>query len=344
MKKVLILLGILIILCVGGFFVALRYLNGLDGPMEKGGLENKILNIPSGSSTLDIGEILEENEIIKDKTGFRIFSKLNGYDGKYIAGTYTLSAGMTTTEICQKISNGETTSTVFTIPEGYTLEEIVDTLVAEGYGTKEAFMDVIENGDFSKYDFIEEDPDLIYTLEGYLFPETYSLEYGASEKEIITAMLDQFDEVFDDAMRRRAENLGMSVREVVTVAAIIEKESILDEDRPLVASVIYNRLDIGMRLGMDTTVLYLMDEHKVDLLYDDIEIESPYNTYLNEGLPPGPICCPGEASIEAALYPDVSDYYYFVVSDKGDGSISFSETEEQFEKDKAAYYAAKEDN
>lgn len=343
MKKVLIFLGILAVLCVGCFFFVLNYLNGLDGPLEKGGLENKIITIPSGSSTLDIGEILEGNEIIKDKTGFRIFSKLNQYDGKYIAGTYTLSSGMTTTEICEKISKGETTATVFTIPEGYTVDQIIDVLVKEGYGTRESFLEVIENGDFDEYDFIEKDPSLIYELEGYLFPETYSLDHGASEEAIIKAMVDHFDQVFDANMRKRAEELGYSIREIVTIASIIEKESILDEDRPLVSSVIYNRLDIDMRLGMDTTVLYVMDEHKVDLTYDDIEVDSPYNTYLNYGLPPGPICCPGKASLEAALYPAVTDYYYFVVSDKGDGSIAFSETEEQFEKDKAAYYDAKED-
>ena len=346
MKKKIALIIILLVLLVLGFagLKGRSYLKSLDLPFAEGSTETAIVDIPMGSSTYDIADILYSNKIIGDSNKFRMFSKLNKYDGNFVAGVYEVSPGMTATEICEKLISGDTATFKFTIPEGYTVDEIIDTIAQTGHADKRKLEDLIQNGNFSEYTFLNDVPYEAHPLEGYLFPETYIMDFGATEEDIIRAMLDRFASVYDEEFQRLANNLGYSTHEIMTVASIIEKETMHLGDKDKVASVIYNRLDIGMRLQMDTTVIYAMGENKLDLTYDDIAIESPYNTYLVDGLPAGPICCPGLDAINAALHPANTDYYFFVVSDKGDGSIKFAETDWEFEEDKAAYYASREDD
>ena len=344
MKAVKVIIIILLALILIGGGVGYSYLNSIKGPLTSGSEELVTIEIPSGSSTEDIGNILVENKIIKSTFGFKVFSRLNEYDGKYIAGNYVVSPGMTTEEICETICNGRITAMIFTIPEGYTLSDITDILVANGYVNRDTFEAYLENGNFTDYDFLKYAQPGKNRLEGFLFPSTYSLPPNSTEEDIIRAMLDKFGEEFTADMKKQGEDLGYNLNEILTIASIIEKETPVDSDRPLVSSVIYNRLDIGMYLGMDSTVLYSLGEHKQNLTYDDTSVDSPYNTYINFGLPPGPICCPGKASLEAALNPAETDYIYFVVSPNGDGTSNFSDNYEQFEKDKEAYYASLEDS
>lgn len=343
MKPIKIILLVLLVLIIAGGLFGLSYLNSIKGPLSEGSDEFVSIEIPSGSSTVDIGDILTENGIVKSTFGFRLFSKMNDYDGKYIAGHYNLSPGMTSEEICEAMCSGETVTIMFTVPEGYNISEITDLLVDNGFVDRATFEAYLENGNFTDYSFLKYAQPGKNRLEGFLFPSTYSLPPGSNEEDIIRAMLDKFQEEFTDEMKKKGEDLGYNLNEILTIASIIEKETPVDSDRPLVSSVIYNRLDIGMYLGMDSTVLYSLGEHKQNLTYDDTAVDSPYNTYINFGLPPGPICCPGKASMEAAINPAETDYIYFVVSPAGDGTSNFSDNYEQFEKDKEAYYASLED-
>ena len=346
MKPIKIIVIILLVLILAGGIFGFSYLNSIKGPLNNGSEEVVSIEIPSGSSTKDIGDILVDNGIVKSTFGFRLFSKINDYDGRYIAGHYNLSSGMTSEEICETLCSGETIAIVFTVPEGYNLSEITDLLVGNGFVDRASFEAYLENGNFTDYPFLKYAQPGKNRLEGFLFPSTYSLPPGSTEEDIIRAMLDKFQEEFTDDMKKKGEDLGYNLNEILTIASIIEKETPVDSDRPLVSSVIYNRLDIGMYLGMDSTVLYSLGEHKQNLTYDDTSVDSPYNTYINFGLPPGPICCPGKKSLEAAVNPADTDYIYFVVSPAGDGTSNFSDNYEQFEKDKDAYYASleKEEN
>ena len=173
-------------------------------------------------------------------------------------------------------------------------------------------MNAVANEKFD-YSFLDDSVQGESRLEGFLFPDTYSVPKGSSEKFIINEMLKRFDEIYTPDMRKKAKKMGYTDREIVTVASIIERETVLDDERAKVASVIYNRLDKNMKLQMCSCVQFLLGKQKHFLDENDISIESPYNTYIYEGLPPGPIACPGKASLEAALNPAKTDYIYFVV-------------------------------
>ena len=341
MKKlriVVIILLLLALLALGGYLYLMKSING---PFKNVSIDSSLVKVTveDGATTADIAEALYENGVISDIWKYRVFSKLNQYDGKYIAGTYNVSPGMTSEEIAEKLTSGETATVSFTIPEGYTVYKIADKLSEEGLVSKDVFMDIVENGDFSEFDFLEGTVTGAHRLEGFLFPETYTIHDDASEEDIIRAMLSQFQVVWDK-YKDRANELQMTPNEVITIASLIEREAVLDEDRKNVASVIYNRLNIGMQLQIDATINFALDligqDHEY-LTYDDLEIDSPYNTYQIEGLPPGPIACPGERCIEAALYPPDTEYVYYVkTTDQGVG-MSFSTNYEDFMRDVEAW-------
>lgn len=334
--KVVILL--IIVLGLGAYLL----LMGINNPLNADDTTYKVVTIEQGSSTTGIANTLYEEGLIESVRNFKILSKLNRYDGEYKAGVYSLSPSMTPTEIGSVIVNGQVETFAFTIPEGLTIYQVADKLSDEGLINKETFVTLLEEGDF-QFDFLESAQDNKNHLEGFLFPNTYQLAYGASEEQIITTMLNQFDIVFTDEYKARAKELGLTINEVITVASIIERECKHEEDRPKVASVIYNRLELGMPLQMCSTVQYILGEQKTRLTTADTQIESPYNTYLHQGLPPGPIGSPGASAIEAALYPASTDYLYFVVSEKLDGTHNFSSDYNDFLMDKALYNDALEE-
>ncbi len=339
-KLLLVIVCAIIVLLIAGI-AALIYINGLDKAYDSSKSDTINVTVEMGSTTEDIGTLLQEEGIIESSSDFKFFSKVKGYDGKYQAGTYALAPSMTLSEIAEIIISGKTNNITFTIPEGYTIYQMADKLSEEGIVDREKFVSLLTDGNFS-YDFLSDAQSGKNHLEGYLFPETYTVEFGADEETIINTMLNQFDTVFTEEFKARAEELGYSLNEIMVIASIIERETQVDEERGKVSSVIYNRLKEGMPLQMCSTVQYILGEQKEILSNADTQIESPYNTYINQGLPPGPICCPGLASIEAALYPDETDYLYFVVSDKLDGTQKFSSDYNQFLKDKEDYYNALE--
>ncbi|MGN0659815.1 MAG: endolytic transglycosylase MltG [Emergencia sp.] len=336
----IIILAVILILFAGGML----YMNSLDTAFDSSRTDTQIITIEAGSTTEDIGQQLEDAGIIEDAGKFKYYSKFKGYDSRYQAGTYALAPSMKLSEIAEIIISGKTNSMTFTIPEGYTIYQTAEKLSDEGLVDRSVFEDLLVSGKFDDdYDFLKKAQSGKNHLEGYLFPDTYTIEYGADEEAIIRIMLDHFDEVFSDEYESRAEEMGYSINDILTVASIIERECQVDDERAKVASVIYNRLDKGMALQMCSTVQYVLGKQKESLTDADTRIESPYNTYINEGLPPGPIACPGAASIRAALYPEDTDYLYFVVSEKLDGTQNFSSSYDQFLKDKDAYYKALEE-
>ncbi len=279
------------------------------------------LEIPKGATTTQIGRILKDNGLIKNDIVFRILTRLKGYDGKYMAGTYILSNDMAIHQIMEEMTEGNVyIDTVrFTVPEGYEIRQIADLLDEKGIVEREEFFKVAGEGQFS-FEFLKNIPDgedRLQRLEGYLFPDTYEVYVGESAHSIINRMLSRFEEVareiglFDDNGR------DMTVDQIVTLASIIEKEAANDSERPLVSAVFHNRLKKGYRLESCATVEYLLEDRKARLTYADLEVESPYNTYRVYGLPLGPIASPGIESLKAAMDPAEVDYLFFVLQKDG---------------------------
>ena len=329
--SIIIMIGIIIIAAAAIYAL---YIGNESKPLDPNSNESISVTIPSGTGTAGIANLLEENNLINNKGVFKLQSRSKGYDGKYKAGQYSLSPSMSMEEIMELLLKGKDETVRFTIPEGYDIKRTTAKLSEEGLVNTEAFVKEIETGQFD-YKFLADSPAGPDRLEGFLFPDTYDIFTTANEHDIVDKMLYQFNKIFTDEYYARAEELGMSVREVITLASIIEREARVQEDRPVIASVFYNRLKIGMPLQSCATVQYILGEQKAVLSIKDTKIDSPYNTYIISGLPPGPIASPGADSIKAALYPADTDYVFFLA--KGDGSHAFSVTYEQFLKDKAKY-------
>ncbi|WP_027399673.1 endolytic transglycosylase MltG [Anaerovorax odorimutans] len=331
--KFILTVAILILI---GFIAFTVYLNTESKALNPG--NNKAVNIviPSGSGTEDIANILEENKIIDNVTVFKLQSKTKGYEGRYKAGEYVLSSNMSMIEIMDSLVKGNTNTMRFTIPEGYTLNDIENRLAEKGMINNETFKNEIETGIFD-YKFLKDAPVGENRLEGYLYPETYDVFTSATEHDIIDRMLKQFDSLFTEEYYNRAEEIGLNINEVITIASLIERETRVTGEKEIISSVIKNRLEIGMPLQIDATVQYALGEHKERLTYADLKVESPYNTYKINGIPPGPICCPSIDSIKAALYPADTDYLYYVLKPSLDGTHAFSNNYNQFLKDKDDY-------
>lgn len=307
-------------------------MDSMNEPIDISDTAEIHVTVPSGASTTKISEMLEEEGLIRNATVFKLLSKDLEADGKMQAGEYVLSKAMSAEEIIGKFVKGDVyiETFEFTIPEGFETRQIVDKLSSQNLIDQQKFTDLLMSGNFD-YKFLNDiDPET--RLEGFLFPETYEMKVGASESQIAERMLSQFDKVFKDTYYERAEELGMTINEVVTLASVIEREAQLDSERALISGVFHNRINKGWKLQSCATVQYILGERKEVLSYDDIAIESPYNTYINAGLPPSPIASPGEKSIIAALYPEDTDFMFFVASGENDGSHIFSKTLKEHEK------------
>ena len=338
-KKIIVaVICIAVVIAAGVLF----YIGGLGKALDSENTQTVNVTIPSGSGTIQIGQQLEENSIISSADKFKLWSRIKGYDSQYKAGTYALSPSMDFQTIADIIVGGKVNTVNFTVPEGYTIYQTARVIADSGLGDYDTLVSLIEAADFD-YDFLDGAQNNKNKLEGYFFPNTYTIDEGMSEEQIIKVMLDEFEKqplkAITDKKLSSQHNAssGRSINEIITIASIIERECKVDEERKLVASVIYNRLEKGMPLQMCSTVQYVLGKQKEVLTYADTRIESPYNTYTNAGLPPGPICSPGLAAVQAALHPADTDYLYFVLSEKLDGTSNFSSDYAQFERDKAAY-------
>lgn len=304
----------------------------------KASTEPVIITIDKGTGTSQIANNLEENGIIRNSFLFKVYLKLNNEGSGFKAGTYAFIPGQSYKEIVASLNNGDVQqeeTLKFTIPEGYTLKQMAEKLDTEGATGMELFMDVVNQPElFSDIPIvaeIQDNDDYLFKLEGYLFPETYELAKGSTSEDIVRRMLTEMQEKLDSIpdFEAKLKASGLTVHELLTVASLIEREVVVPEERPLVASVIYNRLEQNMRLQIDATVQYLLGKQKERLLYKDLEVESPYNTYRNAGLPPGPIAAPSLSSIEAALSPETSDYLFYVTKKDGSSEHLFAKTYEE---------------
>lgn len=318
-KRGALLIALLLLisgLALGGFWYA-----GLDKPVHLD--ESVSITIASGSTSAHISQLLHENGLTRHGLAFRLYARQEGIENQLKPGTYTFSETVSLEEIARQLLAGKNAEALkVTIPEGLTVAQTAEIFAAQGLADIDIFMEYAQNAPF-EYDYLPP-PNTENRLEGFLFPNTYMINVNWSEEEIIQMLLAQFDKVWKEEWRQRAADLDLTAFEVITLASIIEKEARIAQDRPLIASVFHNRLQIQMALQSCATVQFVLGEPKYPLLYEDLEIESPYNTYKHRGLPPGPIAAPGQAAIEAALYPAETDFLYFRA--KSDGSHYFSKT------------------
>ncbi len=306
--------------------------------------------VKSGSSVSSIARQLKEADLVRNKGVFQYLSEFIGKGHKLKAGTYTLSRNMELTEIIDILAAGNEAVEVmkFTIVEGLTVEGIANSLVEQGVFTDTTrFLElcrtgagIAENYDFLKTAQENAQEGRTYLLEGYLFPDTYEIYVGSSEETVIGKMLDRMNVIYGVSYKKRAEELGMTTDEVIILASIIEKEG-KSSTFNKISAVFHNRLEDNIALGSDVTVQYALGVKRLVLTDADLAVESAYNTYTHKGLPVGAICNPGDAAIQAALYPDADyleeKYLYFTLTDPETGELAFSKTLEEHNEIAAQY-------
>ena len=314
------------VLLVLGVFAAIAVYVGYLRQVNPGGepgAEVKVL-IPRGTSTQGIGEILDDQGVISSAQVWRIFTRIEGADA-FQAGEYTFRQNSSMNDAVAVLRDGpELKFEQITVPEGLTIGQIGDKIAGLEGRSKEAFMAAADSGAIrSRYQ-----PEVVRTLEGLILPETYNVEPKDNEEAILRRMVESLDSQAEALGYADAQaKVGISPYEAIIVASLIERETRVDDERAKVARVIYNRLQKGMPLQIDATVVYALGRSGTDtrVLLEDLKINSPYNTYKIKGLPPTPIAAPGAASLEAALNPEAGDWLYYVVTE-ANGRHSFGTT------------------
>lgn len=326
-KFVIIFLVVLIILTCGSYKIG-------TSSVSKDSFEVKI-TIPKESTYLSISNLLKENNLIRSESFYKIYIKIFK-PSNLKAGIYTLNRNMNVKEIVDTLEgNVKSEEITITIPEGKHIEEVAEIISSKINMSKEDILlywqnEEVLNSLIDKYWFLTDvikKEGIRYSLEGYFFPDTYSILKESKIEDITYKMLDKMDEVLSK-YKEEISNSKFNVHEILTLASIVEHEAILDSDRPMIAGVFINRLDKSMKLQSCATVGYAINEWKLSYDYSDLQTDSPYNTYFYEGLPIGPGNMPGELSIEAVLRPTKHDYYYFLanVNDKDSKKTYYSKT------------------
>ncbi len=285
----------------------------------------QFVQIPTGAGSRTIGDRLVQGGIVHDALSFRVGLYISGKGRHLQAGEYRFDSAMTAMEVIDKLARGDVYVINLTFPEGLTMAEMGELFESHGFGSAATFVAAARDPTPIK----ALDP-AARDLEGYLFPETYLLPRHTDAPRLVKLMTDRFAHVFTPELRQAAEADGLTVRQAVTLASIVEKEAARPEERPIVAAVYENRLRIGMALQCDPTVIYALErvgKYTGNLRREDLAFDSPYNTYRYPGLPPGPIASPGRASLEAAVHPAPVDFLYFV--SRNDGSHEFARTLEE---------------
>lgn len=297
----------------------------------------RVFEVREGQSASEVGRQLERQGLIRSALVFRVIVQTRGVESRIGRGVYVLRATMTTSQIVDVLVAGAMApGRRMTVPEGWRAIQVARLLERIGAVKASEFMAVVADpGRIAPYhDLLENAP----SLEGYLFPDSYELDTNPSAEAIAKRMVQEFDRRFTLELRRKAKALGLSLQQAVTLASIVEREAMLPEERRLISGVFHNRLRAGMPLQADPTVQYALasrdldaaaayDYWKQELTPDDLAVNSPYNTYLYRGLPPGPVCAPGLESLVAAVEPAQTDYLYFVA--RGDGGHAFARTLEE---------------
>ncbi|MFJ7646277.1 endolytic transglycosylase MltG [Lysinibacillus sp. NPDC097279] len=305
-----------------------NYVKSALKPVDPDATKTIAVEVPIGSSLSSISALLEKKGIIKDAKVFKYYAKFKN-ESQFQAGNYDLTQSMTLDELIESLKTGKVyREPIFTmtIPEGLTLDQIGKIVEKKTPYTQKEFMDLVTSEAFVQK-MMANYPELVtdavladnirYDLEGYLFPATYSY---FEEKPSLEAIVEEMIGAMNNVVKNYNEVLvekQMSVHQLLTFASLLEEEATAQTDRETIASVFYNRIDEGMPLQTDPTVLYALGSHKDRVLYEDLEVENAYNTYKNKGLPPGPIAGAGKTSIEAALNPSKTDYFYFLADKEG---------------------------
>jgi UPF0755 protein len=329
--KILIslIVGILLITGIG----LGNYSYQISTPLQKIAEKQKFI-IEKGEGINRISQNLKKQKIIRSMWNFEVYVWLEKMGKKFQAGEYFLYPSMNIKEITKILTSGEIIPNQKTIKiiEGWNYKEIGKYLENKMNISKEDFFSVIYDLQWkNKYDFLK-DRSQIANLEGYLFPDTYQIYKNANSEDIIKKMLDNFDKKLSIKMREDIKKQGKTIFEIITLASIIEKEVPKEEDRKIVAGIFYKRLKQGIHLESCATINYILGNNKKQLSFEDTRVKSPYNTYLNNGLPPGPISNPGIFAIKAAIYPQETDYLFFL--SKPTGETVFSKTFEEHNKNK----------
>lgn len=332
-RNCLVLLGVVLffIPAVVGIPSVLAYAwldHELHQPANPGGGTVRVVVRP-GSSFNEIAETLHRAGLIDSPLVFDLYARYRHLDRRIEAGAYTLERNLTMEQILLALQQSHPEEVYVTIPEGFTIRKTADMLDVRGLIKGSDYINVATQGRFD-FDFLRGRPPGA-SLEGFLFPETYLVPARQpAATDLVKRQLQEFGDMWNDTRRAQANQRKLSALQVVTLASIIEREAKFDEDRPLVSSVMYNRLAIGMPLQADATVLYAKGVWQATVTYDDRKVNSPYNTYLHPGLPPGPIANPGIKSIDAILRPAQTDYLYYLSDPQGHNH--YARTNEEFAK------------
>ena len=313
--RLIVALVLSVFLAAGiGWYIDLRQY--ASSPLDTAA-PSKVFQVKTGQGLNQIALGLADQELISSPLRFKMMARFRGQETSIKAGEYELTAAMTPAAILENLVSGKVRLHRITFPEGYRAIQIAELASRSGFGTKAEWVNACRNKKLLTALSVDAD-----SCEGYLFPDTYLLPANTDAENVIRAMVARFWEVFTDEWKKRAEEIGFSVHETVTLASIIEKETGAGFERPLISSVFHNRLKKKMRLQTDPTVIYGIKDFNGDLTRKDLRTPTPYNTYVIRGLPPGPIASPGAKAIEAALYPADTKYLYFV--SKKDTTHQFS--------------------
>ena len=313
LKKLFI--SVIVIGMLASYFLYSIFLKRHKNPAQS----ETVLIIPRGAGIVQIAEQLQQNGVIADAARFRLAAKLGGYDRSLRAGKYAFPEENSNLDVLHRLKQGLVYNETVTIPEGSTARMIAGLLQRKMDIDSTAFMRCVDDAGLAKELGVP-----AQSLEGYLFPETYRLAWGMKPCQIARTLVQEFFRQLPDSAESKAAALGFSLHEVITLASIVEGEAMLDDERPIIAGLYYNRLRKGIRLQADPTIQYIIPDGPRRLLNKDLRIDSPYNTYRYAGLPPGPVNNPGRKSIEAALNPADVPYIYMVA--RGDNSHVFSRT------------------
>ena len=288
------------------------------------------VSIPAGSGSRAIARALKDAGAIRSATAFRAVCLLSGKGGKLKAGDFEVPLNLNAWQVVELLVSGKALQRRFLITEGLSAWQIAKLLEAKKLAQGKRFLSLVYDPAFTKKMGVNAP-----NLEGYLFPDSYQFSRGVPEETLVSMMVTRFKEVVDQALLDQGQRLKLTPRQVLTLASVIEKEARVDDERPKVARVFLNRKAAKMRFESCATVRYALNKYTGPVLFKDLEVDSPYNTYKHWGLPPGPICSPGLKAIDAAVHPADGDWLFFVVA--GDGTQIFSKTFEEHKKAKARY-------
>lgn len=306
----------------GGVLAATLLWSRIGEPFKGYSTAETFVEIPQGAGAAEIRRRLIAAGVVADEYTFRAALWWSGEARNLQAGEYRFAEPMSPVAVIQKIARGDIYTVRITFPEGLTIPEMAHLYEMRGFGPAASFIEAAGDNSAIK----ELDPHAT-DLEGYLFPETYSLARGAPASRLVRLMVDRFLATYTETLRRSAEAQGLTTRQVVTLASLVEKETAQAHEHPLVAAVYRNRLRLGMPMQADPSVIYALQKagrYDGNIRREDLEYDSPYNTYRYPGLPPGPIAAPGKAALEASVMPADAPYLYFV--SRNDGTHVFAET------------------